>query len=453
MVHKPGPEATGSGEHKGAVVTTNTTWTWTLVPNKSKKKPDDPDLVPQQVPQFYTLDGAAFKFVLEDGNFPMPGSLDKTDSSTTSKDPESTGAGAKWFVKGGTFVFRIRGDYAINDATVSKDASDSNSLRHFDGSSGTKASIFSKPMHMTQAMGSATSTLAIQVQRFSKDLKTGIITIEETISAWKTFTLLYEPMPTAIWSVYDSNSDPSRGNSRPSDLLTGTNSTVNQAMGVRFTPPEPILCPRPEWPGFIPKVRATGMAKFGILDFRTNPIDGDDWYLPSANTKQVKFLPAVPTSTQTASTKQQQWTDFASSWSSFESFEDVHGKKKIAADPGATRRREAAGDEGEDGGGRVRIDTTQPPETEEQKKANAVETQQRQGRIDVVSALLAGVAQVCQWDQKRPQMSPAEEAADAVRVADTGLQAWQLTGAVPKKLVKDIKRAYLDLPQYGVVSG
>ena len=92
-----------------------------------------------------SLPGAALKFALSDGNSPQPSQLD-----TTSTTPQaSTGAGAKWFVKGGTFKFQISNDFALHDAVVAVASSTDFISLSWDS---TQPSIYSRPMHDTVPM-------------------------------------------------------------------------------------------------------------------------------------------------------------------------------------------------------------------------------------------------------------------------------------------------------------
>src|SRR4051794_17735153 len=99
MLHKPGPE---TGE---------------------KGKPDPNPLesslsfAVDSTSQAETDAGAALKFNLVNGNYPMPKHTDNASTSgTNSPDIPSTGAGAKWFVKGGSFQFQVQSEFAMRSA-------------------------------------------------------------------------------------------------------------------------------------------------------------------------------------------------------------------------------------------------------------------------------------------------------------------------------------------------
>jgi hypothetical protein len=388
ILHKPGPDSSTdpSHQHESPLLTYI----------KVESSVDDSNLSSsssalKHQPRLLidALGSAAFKYILEAGNFPM---ASDTTTKTTTGDPASTGAGTKWFVKGGTFQFRISTDYAINDAILT--TSNPTAPRHFDGFHPSKnlQPIASKPMYLTSDLAlRTTSTLTIRIQR--------IITLHPLvldsipISNWASFTFTSKPLPTAIWGSYDESQDPSK-NQRPSTLLDGANSTIRQNVGAALTAPPPFLCPKPDWPGFIPKFRATAAARFGILDFRVN-LKGDEWFVPSGNPMQVNYLPRALTTQEKSHTKQERWKGLATTWTSLSS------------------------------------------------KSNMVN--------DKATGLLALAAKTLQWDQKRPQLSNDEAEMEAVREKETGLKAWDLVGGVPGKMVKNLKSVYLDLPRLGVV--
>ena len=252
------------------------------------------------------LEGAALKYVLENGNFPLP----KRPEDDTVKETKSTGAGEKWFVKGGSFQFRIASDFAISDANIAlssqsiKDLTAAAKAKNQDPPKGpfvravasSTTPIFSKPMHvpqnLTDAKSKITSTLAVTVANKDTD---------DVIDAWDSVKLVAKDVPTAIWAAYDPALDPGK---KPAALLNGDNATVKQCMTLMLTAPPPFLSPPPELKGFIPKFKATAAARFEVRDFRTSTDEGTAWFVPGSETLQTMYLPRELTDREKAQANQ-----------------------------------------------------------------------------------------------------------------------------------------------------
>jgi hypothetical protein len=78
-------------------------------------------------------------------------------------NPTSTGAGSKWFVRGGTFKFRVSTDFAISQASVvgidsSPDVKDHTIVI----SAPDAAKIYSRPMHVSTPI---TSVVSIKISK------------------------------------------------------------------------------------------------------------------------------------------------------------------------------------------------------------------------------------------------------------------------------------------------
>lgn len=251
-------------------------------------------------------EGAAIKFVLEDGNFPMP-SIKDTGSNPRG-GPTSTGAGSKWFVKGGSFRFRVNSDFAISKAEVT----------------GTKvvpapaeAKIYSRPMHVDSSI---TSDLVVTVKR-----KIGSKTDPKIQAGWKSVVEDMKPMPQAAFGKYDERLDPSK-NRDPTDLLSSDPGTVNLMMGIVISAPLPELAESKI--GLIKN--ATNIMLAGIKDFRKVETGkpGEDWLLPPFEPAQSKYLPAPLADAEKTATNQEWWDGMRTTWSALVSKDSIVNDEK-----------------------------------------------------------------------------------------------------------------------------
>jgi hypothetical protein len=223
---------------------------------------------------------------LEDGVFAMPvDDTVKEGEVAATKAPDSSGAGAKWFVKGGSFAFRVSSVFAIGSAYIETEESavgglllrkqDKTLMRKVTPDSSV-GSIYSMPMDVSTPIAS--------------DIYIGITSDggeEINISVdWKT-SFVTKPMPQAIWSNPNN----------PPDRLSADKGTVNHQMAVSFTAPPPILAKAK-----VPQFKASDMAKSCA---GTN-------VLPTPEPVQTTFLPAV--TVDTTSNRPKAWTDFQGTW-------------------------------------------------------------------------------------------------------------------------------------------
>ena len=343
-----------------------------------------------------TFDAAALKFTLEDGNFPMP----STPSSSTGGQT-STGIGNDWNVKGGTFTFRISTDFALSSTTLAlsdemiQEARLQATANKQDPTkvpivrtTNADTPIFSKPMHL-EKVSTITSILVIKVVRSDSSG-------DETIDNFRGITMVSKPVPTALWAPYDPNLDPKN---KPADLLNGDNPTTPECMAVSFSPPLPYLSPPISLDGhgfFIPKFKASAAAKFGILDFRTVTDRGTDWFVPESEDTQFHFLPTALTPQQQAEDNKQRWAETKQTWNTLASKDAV-------------------------------VNGGVPPTSSVAKKDPGI---------------LASVSTLLGWNLKRPGTEV---------LPTTGRMPWELVGGLPKKLIKNLEGAYLELPRVAFV--
>lgn len=375
ITHQPGPDASSRPESDANPLLS-------CLQSPADSKPITPP-----------LSGAAFKAILEDGNFPMPSS---TSTSSPSAKPESTGAGAKWFVKGGTFRCRLVSDFALSEAIVK--AQDTASIIKLDAANDQK--VFSRPMHVTDEI---TSVLTVTITKIS----TG-----EVESGWQNAQFYLKPVPSAMWASYDPKLDPLK-NRNPSELLGGSNPTVNLAMGILLSAPKPILAEAK-----IPKFKASAAAQHPVLDSRKvkDPMKelGTNWFLAEPEKMQVSFLAAPLTDKEKAQSKKDHWADFKNTWTGMIANEDIVADK--------------------------------------------------------TAGMMAQCADIFGWSSKSPQAAAVKPvaAADASTAVVDGSgtttdgpgssmigtevrSAWELLGKVPMKLVSRLESTYLALPRLAVV--
>ncbi|MCJ1402453.1 hypothetical protein MMC11_005673 [Xylographa trunciseda] len=234
-----------------------------------------------------TVPEAAHKFILEDGVFSMPSAK---GSSTT--DPASTGAGAGWFVKGGTFRFGITSDFAIASAELN------DLLEPFP--SPAKDSIYSRPMHVSVPL--TTSTLKVTIRHVVVTDTPGVI-----IDGWRNVTLVTKSVPKAVWAAYDPKLDPLNPKADLSSLLKGDLPTTDLAMTVMLQAPPPVLAE-----SLIPVFKATAAANMEVLDTRVTP--NTEWILAKPEDIQVEYLAAAVTTEDSKKSKRDQWIGVKTEW-------------------------------------------------------------------------------------------------------------------------------------------
>jgi hypothetical protein len=201
------------------------------------------------------------KLSLEEGAFPMP-SQDKEGEA----NPEDTGAGAKWFVKGGSFQFRVSSVFALTEAYLETEesakrdqSSGSTELLGKQDTSlmqpvqpGTVASkLSSLPMKLSGVPGPGadgiTSKLFIAVQ--------DVDPVGETKEGFEPIFVIKE-MPLTLWA--DPNNAP--------DRLSQEKGTVPLPMAVTLSAPKPKLAFSK-----IPPFNATDMQKMCAGRFTFSP--------------------------------------------------------------------------------------------------------------------------------------------------------------------------------------
>ena len=347
--------------------------------------------------------------------------------SSAGGDTASTGAGSKWYVKGGSFAFRVATDFAlsagaikINDeaytelkASIKKAGGDADNVSQFPTVDTSRTSIYSKPMHIVSSK--MVNGKPVDNNIVSKlDVVVTSRATGEIIDSFRPVTLATKDMPTAIWDPYDPDQDPKK---RPNSLLNGDNATVKQCMSLVFAPPLPYLAPPIEFDDlglFIPKFKATAAAKFPILDFRTTEqkggIQGDtthgtDWFVPKSESVQTQYLPMALTADESNMSNKDRWNATRKAWNALASKQDIVADK----------------DQG----------------------------------------VLAMFAKTLAWDQKRPQTETAAVTSMAQSVTQgVGVPAvpvsvrepWELAGGLPSRMIANLEAVYLDLPRMAVIA-
>lgn len=209
------------------------------------------------------------KFSLEDGSFAMPPEdspkdpKNEPDDKTKPDDkkkpddqkkPDDTGAGTKWFVKGGSFKFRVSSVFAVTEAFIeTEDSSKRTStgktvlLGHQDIS--TMQEVLPKPaLPKLSSMPMQLSATSADADGIDSKLYIGIQETDDgnlAISGFKP-SFVMKPMPQALWA------DPAK----PPDKLSSDKGTIDLPMAVTFEAPDPILAEAK-----VPAFNATDMAK------------------------------------------------------------------------------------------------------------------------------------------------------------------------------------------------
>jgi hypothetical protein len=274
LLHKPGPEVSSQNQ------------------NDISPSPVRSLLTFSQDPKVSNEEGAAFKFVLEDGNYDVPKKVNPDDKN----NPSSNGDGKPWNVKGGSFKFRIKVDFAISHATVAApDGTDPSQIFDKDVDPENN-NVCSRPMRVDQPME---SKLVVTI----KEKTSGDI-----IGSWKNIAFDIKSVPTATFGVYSTATDPLQ-NKDPSAFLGGGDATVPLAMGLKIEAPPPILAA-----SLIPPFSMADASRLGILDFRVDTVRGTDWHIEKIEPQQTIYIPAELTDEEAAKDNKTQWADMASKW-------------------------------------------------------------------------------------------------------------------------------------------
>ncbi|KAI1610919.1 hypothetical protein EDD36DRAFT_306992 [Exophiala viscosa] len=374
--------------------------------------------------------GAAHKFILEDGNFPQPKTT--SDTSTTSPPP-NTGAGAPWYVKAGTFKFRIGSEFALSEARMVVQPAPG-------GQTNPNSPIFvpapapflfSRPMRVSREDGPIWSSLQVTVyyEKGTKD--------EKIISNWSNLGFDIKNVPAATWAPYDVNLDPIF--STDPKAMIGQNGgpiTVPLAMALKLSAPPPILAE-----SFIPAFYASDAAKFGILDFRTNKTSGTDWHVPVEGPLQTNFIPRALTQDEkppdpSLSVDQQRtinkmrWAKVKTTWSA------------LATDPAA---RSFIGGKTSDPTSTPTAAPALAPVTPATTSAPApTPALAQEGMIALFKTL-------CAWDTQRPKDESPVKFTPPGATAATTIQPWDLNVAFPLNMISGFDDAYMDLPRMGII--
>lgn len=197
---------------------------------------------------------AQLKISLENGAFTLP-SEDK--DQTVALPPDDTGAGVKWYVKGGSFKFRVSSVFALTEAYMETEAS---ANRDDDGNTVPLANqlkktslmreVTPKPSH--KRLSSMPMQLSAPQNGNDGITSTLIISVQDVddkglaVSDFKP-EFVVKPMPQALWA------DPVLN---PPNRLTSDKGTIDLPMAVALEAPDPVLAFAK-----VPAFNATDMAK------------------------------------------------------------------------------------------------------------------------------------------------------------------------------------------------
>lgn len=377
------------------------------------------------------IEGAAFKYVLEDGNFPQSQRTpDPKQASADGSQAENTGDGARWFVKGGTFKFRISTDMALSAASVSPgDLDDDGPAVQVPSSDTPKLPVlfYSRPMKIDQAI-----TSELHVDIYITPANPGDPKV--MVGGWEHGTFDVKSVPQAMFGQYSTLMDPTTG--ATGDLLSHKDALMPLGMGLKLEAPPPRLAL-----SLIPVFRASDMGKLEVGDFRfriPKPEDYAGFYLPQYEPKvkpdftkttgspnnvltpvQTLYLSSELTQTEQHDTPQQRCIEVGDQWVLF-------------AQQGG-------------GGAGGRTDTL----------------------IKSVESIFGWQAALANKVATAAAAATPAAAAGALTKAtnNTGAasqrQPWELTGAFPKKLVwgtnktgavMNLEASYLSLPRIAVLA-
>lgn len=436
MVHAPGPALASLGKDDATPLQSFLTYS---IPDKNgvlqPVNLDTPDTPPGQGSH---RDGAAHKFVLEDGNFPMPKA-----SSETASDPPSTGAGSEWHVKGGSFRFRILSDFAISEAHIAGD-----DIYPAIEMTAITADICSKPMRISRSAPgdrkTITSVLDVTVREAHGDKK--------TVGGWTATSFVTKNVPRAVWGSYNDDPDPLF--TRPQDqgpLLNGKDASVPLSMGIALAAPPPMLAESK-----IPAFNAVDAAKMPIKDFRNGTTFGDDWYVPNVEDQQRKYLAADATA------EQETLYEVSDKWSDLNRLKQAELTAQRSTPDGLEDEFKRFKDQGVD----MDMAKWMLMMAEIDKEMGQLTTQKLQlkrglwdgvkkawqgldGKTALVSDPTDGVVASCSnlfgWD-KRPQANPFVQPS-----YDESDWTLKCKGMAKLKLVKRLEEMYLALPRMAAV--
>jgi hypothetical protein len=386
------------------------------------------------------IEGAAFKYVLEDGNFPQSQRPpDPTQVSADGSQAENTGVGARWFVKGGTFKFRISTDMALSQASVSPgDLDDDGPAVQVPSSETPKLPVtfYSRPMKIDQAI-----TSELHVDIYITPANPGDPKV--MIGGWQHGTFDVKSVPQAMFGQYSADMDPTTG--ATGDLLTHDNATMPLGMGLKLEAPPPRLAL-----SLIPVFKASDMGQLEVGDFRfriPQPEDYAGFYLPQYEpmvkpdfTKttgspdnvltpvQTLYLSSELTQTEQNDPAQQRWDEVGDQWVAF----------------------------AQQGGGGAGGQTD----------ALIKNVESIFGWQAALANKVAAAAAAATTPTTTAAAAAAAAGAPTKATSSTGnagqRQPWQLTGAFPKKLVrstnkngvvvKNLEASYLSLPRVAVLA-
>jgi hypothetical protein len=497
LLHQPGP----SVDSKNAVDPERVQAVVTFEPRadlEGKRVAVTPATTPpttilHQIPPPETVETAALKYVLEGGNYPNPpklgpeptpttesgsatggttGGSNRTGSTPgavattgtsgtpsgiavaaassgtagapapTASDPSNSGQGTKWFVKGGSFKFRIETEFALSYASVAaalKPEEDGAGAEvpvlKKGGPHPTKTGIFSRPMKVSTDIISELS-----------------VTIMESVSGkiiggWTDAAFNIKTVPSGTWGQYSTDTDPSSSNS--DSLFSHENAVVPLPMGLMLTSPLPQLAQ-----STIPVFKASDAARMRILDFRfTNDADKANWYVPgyapirkavadaaapggldikpvspdldatsgvALAPTQVSYTPAELTEAEKGKTNQQLWDGLGADW-----VQHARDKKSLVNDAtdGLLARIE-------DIFGWAPSPATASSSTPAAAPATvtAPATVPTTGTVTTGASVTSGTA------------GPTSTPATAVTSIPAASSPWQLKGDFPAKLVRSAKK-------------
>nr|OQO31194.1 hypothetical protein B0A51_01573 [Rachicladosporium sp. CCFEE 5018] len=245
------------------------------------------------------------KLTMEQGAFPMP----SQDTATASAQPDSSGAGMKWFVKGGSFAFRVAPDFAISIAQLINDKEGYSDIdKATIPAKDTPAPLRSTPMHLSAphpersphdpGHPEISSTLKITIRSAAGKLV--------PITGWKP-TYVVKDVPSALWRDYDESRDPMiKGGGQ--ELLSPANGTIKQIMAVSLVAPDPILSK-----SNIPAFNATDAQRSEVLDD-----NGHSWVMPTPGDDQTQdLLPAPLTHPTDPLYLPQKWKEMQTTWQTY----------------------------------------------------------------------------------------------------------------------------------------
>jgi hypothetical protein len=432
--HQPGPNTSDRGDNDADPLVSSLTWNPTAVVVNS-----------DGVLQTPLPAGAAFKFILQDGNMPQP--MKQTGGSTTSTPPPvpSTGAGAGWFVKGGTFQFGITTEFALSAATVMGATVDGTTVAgqgpvSLPAAGDPADAVYSRPMRV---MTPITSVLTIKVEH-----EVGSNWV--TIGGWLDVAFITKLIPTSLWSSYDPQLDLLRldpSGPPPSTLLNGTASTIKRAMGVTLSAPPPVMAK-----ALVPTFEATSAAEASVQQYDPVAKTLTDWFIPAFEPEQdSKYLAAKLTADEVKLTAEERWDAMISTWSALES------EQSVLTEPADGMLMVAATEVFLWNINRPQTETASPPTastpTTTESRAKRFAAGGGNGRAVTVPAggggtVPAGGGTVPAGGGTLPAGGGTVPAGGSTTpTTPTTQPPWMLTGQLPMNLINGLKDRYLALPR------